>query len=110
MLKTKSFLAKLALRLILVAVIIVFAYSAFNAAESKYAANGLKTTKDAIFRAAVACYAIEGFFPPNDEYLRENYGLIINDKYIIHYYTYGSNVMPEIDVFLKTSRGISYGK
>lgn len=109
MLKIKGFHAKLALRLILVTVIIVFAYAAFNAADSRYAANGVETTKDAISRAAVTCYAIEGFFPPED-YLKENYGLIINDKYIIHYYTYGSNIMPEIDIFLKTPRGISYGE
>lgn len=57
---------------------------------------------DAINRSAVQCYAIEGYYPPNIEYLEKNYGLVVDhDKYIISYSVFASNIMPQIEVFLK---------
>ncbi len=51
-------------------------------------------------RATVQCYAIEGRYPPNLEYLAANYGVILNaEKYIYHYRTMGANLMPDIAVF-----------
>lgn len=58
--------------------------------------------KDAINRTAVQCYAIEGYFPPNIEYLEENYGLVIDyDKYIVSYNVFASNIMPDVEIFIK---------
>ena len=55
-----------------------------------------QTTK----KAVVQCYAIEGEYPPNVEYLEEHYGLEYNrEKYFIDYEIFASNVMPNIDVF-----------
>lgn len=57
---------------------------------------------DAINRSAVQCYAIEGYYPPNLEYLENNYGLVVDhDKYIISYSVFASNIMPQIGIFLK---------
>ena len=40
--------------------------------------------KEAIERTCVQCYALEGSYPPDLEYLSKNYGLILNDeKYFI---------------------------
>lgn len=51
-------------------------------------------------RAVVQCYAIEGAYPPDVEYLEENYGLEYNhDKYFIDYEIFASNIMPNVDVF-----------
>ena len=53
--------------------------------------------KKAIERAAVMCYALEGFYPPQIEYLEEKYGLIVDrDKHFVVYRTFGSNIRPEI--------------
>ncbi|MDD2494824.1 MAG: hypothetical protein PHE29_06480 [Tissierellia bacterium] len=58
--------------------------------------------KDAINRSAVQCYAVEGYFPPNIEYLEKNYGLVVDyDKYIVSYNVFASNIMPDIEVFIK---------
>lgn len=57
---------------------------------------------DAIKRSAVQCYAIEGFYPPNIEYLEDNYGLVVNhDNYVVSYNIFASNIMPEIEIYLK---------
>ncbi|MDL2300325.1 hypothetical protein LJC01_01625 [Clostridiaceae bacterium OttesenSCG-928-D20] len=69
---------------------------------SSTTSEGLRIAKDSIHRAAVSCYAVEGAYPESYEYLKENYGLAINEeRYIVHYLVYGSNMMPEIDVLLK---------
>ncbi|MDR0310301.1 MAG: hypothetical protein LBJ21_01825 [Acidobacteriota bacterium] len=55
--------------------------------------------KKAVERAAVLCYALEGFYPPRIEYLEEKYGLIVNrDKFMVFYRTFGSNIRPEISI------------
>lgn len=51
-------------------------------------------------KAVVQCYAIEGAYPPDVEYLEENYGLEYNhEKYFIDYEIFASNIMPNVDVF-----------
>ena len=48
------------------------------------------------------CYAIEGTYPNDLKYLEENYGLEIDDdKYIIHYNLFASNIQPEVMVYKK---------
>lgn len=60
----------------------------------------LAAAQRAVRRAAVQCYAIEGQYPSDLEYLQTQYGLILNrDKYVYHYNSIGSNLMPEISVF-----------
>ena len=59
----------------------------------------LQSTRDAISRAAISCYAIEGIYPPDIQYLRDHYGLIVDEsKYKVHYNVFASNIMPDIDV------------
>lgn len=60
--------------------------------------------QNAIVRATVHCYAIEGQYPQSIEYLEENYGITIDDdKYIVSYSGFASNVMPIIEVYDKKS-------
>ncbi len=64
-----------------------------SAKESK---NTLET---AVRRAVVQCYAIEGMYPPDIEYLEKNYGLMIDhNNYIIHYEVFASNILPDISI------------
>ena len=64
-------------------------------------ARGADTLRDAIRRASVQCYAIEGRYPPSVDYLEENYGILIDrDKYDVFYSGFASNFMPDITVNL----------
>lgn len=57
--------------------------------------------EQAITKAAITCYAIEGSYPPL-EYLVEHYGIILDEqKYIYHYEMIGSNILPIIKIFRK---------
>ena len=82
--------------------LIIFFLFSINKVNEKSSAESHLILIDAINKAVVQCYAIEGYFPPDIEYLEENYGLIINhDKYIVSYNVFASNIMPNIDVFIR---------
>lgn len=55
--------------------------------------------ENAVRKAAVQCYALEGQYPPDVDYMREHYGLSVDAaKYTIHYEIFASNIMPQIIV------------
>lgn len=89
--------------LLLAAVIFAFQTAISNTAAT-VDKSAQETQYNAIKKAAVQCYALEGFFPPNIDYLVENYGLIIdNDRFIVRYEAEGGNFMPDITVISKFS-------
>lgn len=56
--------------------------------------------RQSVKRAAVECYAIEGAYPSDVEYLEENYGIVIDhDKYYVEMDGFASNIMPDIEVY-----------
>ncbi|MBQ9196445.1 MAG: hypothetical protein IJ157_04295 [Clostridia bacterium] len=62
-----------------------------------------ETVREAIKNAAITCYAVEGAYPDDIEYLRENYHLAYNeDQYFVTYESFASNRIPDIWV---TERG-----
>ena len=59
--------------------------------------------RQSIKDAAINCYAVEGAYPDDLEYLRENYMLAYNeDRYFVTYESFSSNHIPDIYV---TERG-----
>lgn len=53
----------------------------------------------AIRRACVTCYAVEGRYPANLEYLTDRYGVIIDtDRYSVRYDAFAENLLPDISV------------
>ncbi len=64
--------------------------------------QSMVSLKQAVMRAAVYCYAIEGSYPSDISYLEDKYGLIINhNKFIVDYEVFASNVMPDVIVIPK---------
>ena len=86
--------------LVIFVCIIAVAGAGITGMRSRNSEQRLAVQKKAIERAAVLCYALEGFYPPQMEYLEEKYGLIVNrDKFLVVYRTFGSNIRPEISVY-----------
>ena len=74
--------------------------------EQGYTEEGRQQLEDALRRAAVACYAAEGIYPPTLDYLVQHYGVQINEeRYTVFYEAFADNLMPEITVLEKI-----YGK
>lgn len=64
------------------------------------AMQGLALTEQAVRKAVLECYAIEGVYPAELSYLQEHYNLRIDgDKYRVSYDCFASNIMPQIHVF-----------
>lgn len=84
--------------LLLVICIILFAQfssqlTADNTARSKTA------LERALTRSITQCYALEGTYPPNLQYLVDHYGLIYDsDYYFIDYNYIGSNLRPDVTI------------
>ena len=86
----------------LVIVILLSALWGMNGLEQNSSGKSLNVLEDAIRRAAVQCYALEGSYPPDLYYLADHYGIILNeDAYFYHYQMVGSNIMPDILVMKK---------
>lgn len=59
----------------------------------------------AINKDIIHCYAIEGFYPPNLDYIEEHYGLTYDhDKYIVDYESVGNNIMPNVMIIERNER------
>ena len=83
---------------IFVALVFVFSYL-LTAINEKTGTEREKTLQEAVRKASVQCYAIEGRYPSSVDYLEENYGLQIDkDSYAGFYEGFASNVMPSITV------------
>lgn len=67
--------------------------------ETSRRGEGKRQLEDAIRRAAVACYAAEGIYPPDLAYLEEHYGVQVDgSRYTVDYNVFASNLMPDITV------------
>ena len=58
--------------------------------------------REAIRRSALQCYAVEGVYPPNLQYLQDNYGLEVNtEDFYVTYDAFASNLPPTVLVTSK---------
>ena len=61
--------------------------------------EGLRLAREAIDRAVISCYSLEGVYPATYEDLKAKSGLAIDEeKYIVHYEIFASNIRPSVTV------------
>ena len=84
--------------LIFIALILAFVLLVNNI-TNKNSGRELQIVRDAVKNAALTCYAVEGMYPDDLNYLIEHYNLSYNkDRYIGYYEPLASNVIPSIKV------------
>ena len=86
------------------AVLIVIAcfFAALHNLRSGHGEAGRQQLETALRRAAVACYAAEGVYPPDLETLTAHSGVQIDEAhYAVFYEIFADNLMPEITVLEK---------
>ena len=67
--------------------------------QDQAAGQALKLTEESVRRAAVQCYALEGIYPVNLQYLMDRYGIRPDTKrFIVHYEYIADNLLPVISV------------
>lgn len=93
---------KIAAALLLTALVMALAVTAFSQVRRAGSAEDIRQLTEALRRGAVACYAQEGFYPPDADFLLEYSGIHYDpDRYWIHYEIFASNLMPDITVIEK---------
>ena len=87
--------------LIFVVLIVAFVFLVNNI-TNKGDGRELEIVRDAVKNAALTCYAVEGMYPGELQYLRDHYNLSYNEeRYIVYYRPLASNLMPSIKVVEK---------
>jgi cytochrome c556 len=86
-----------------IAAVLVLAVLLVSRIESAQGREETEMVREAVKNAAITCYAVEGAYPEDLEYLKENYRLSYNeDQYFVTYEAFAPNVIPDIWV---TERG-----
>lgn len=61
-----------------------------------------ESLENAVMRSVTHCYAVEGVYPPDLDYLKQNYGLTYDENlFFVDYRTIGSNILPDITIIEK---------
>ncbi len=91
------------LKLFLAALVLAAAVLGISRIEKAQGQNETELVRRAVKDAAMTCYAVEGAYPADVEYLRTNYRLAYDEeRYFITYEAFASNRIPDIWV---TERG-----
>lgn len=74
-----------------------------NSVSETTESKQMESLETALERSIAQCYAVEGAYPTDVNYLSSHYGLSYDhEKYIVNYTYYGSNIYPEYIVLRKT--------
>lgn len=82
---------------------LLFFAAALESLDSGRAEEDLRQLEETLRRGCVACYAAEGVYPPSVDYLKEHYGLQVDEaRYTVRYSAFAENLMPDITVLENT--------
>ena len=99
--ESKGILAGILLPVAVLGILMCFLMGISNLTEGQ-ADEDKRQLEEVLRRAAVACYAAEGIYPPDLAYLEEHYGIQINEeRYVVSYDALAENLMPDITVLEK---------
>lgn len=85
--------------LLLALVLAAWFFTALGGARRGSAREEKLALERSLYRSAAACYAAEGQYPPDLEYIKEHYGVQIDEsKYLVIYEVEAENLMPQITV------------
>lgn len=100
----KAFFGVQIVLLVIIAVVIAFSMIGIEALWDKTDQAQPERIKEAIEKACIQCYALEGSYPPDLDYLKENYGVLLDhNQYFYYYEIFASNMMSVVEVYEKGS-------
>lgn len=84
---------------VVVCVAVFLLVSSLISTDTAHKEKELEQLELAIRRAAAACYACDGFYPPSLDYLVDRSGIRIDkDRFTVFYEVFAENLMPQITV------------
>ena len=92
----------LLLSLLLACLLLSAAAAAFRSEDRADRQRGEQALYDALERDISTCYALEGFYPPDLEYLKEHYGLTYDESsFVVEYQPVAGNIRPDVTILEK---------
>lgn len=90
------------LSVICISAVLFLFIKAMNNIGTANDAEQAQILEQALTRSITACYALEGAYPPDIDYLVEHYGLTYDSaEYFIDYQYIGSNLRPDVTIIKK---------
>ncbi len=87
------------LPLLLLVICIIFFALFSSKLTTDNTARSRSALERALTRSITQCYALEGTYPPDLQYLIDHYGLTYNNNYYFIDYNYiGSNLRPDVTI------------
>lgn len=84
---------------VLCAGILLFFVAAVSGIKDGNGTEEKKQLEEAIRRSVITCYAAEGVYPPDFAYVKEKYGIMVDEsRYLVVYDVFAENLMPDITV------------
>ena len=79
------------------------AAAAFLAGQTGQASEeqARQAAEEAVRQAMISCYAIEGCYPASFDYLKEHYGVSVDERFVVEYDAFGGNIMPQVTVLVR---------
>ncbi len=82
--------------------LLLFFLQSIASIEKTTSKRQLESLQNAINRSITQCYAVEGMYPPDLEYLTNHYGITFDqDVFLVDYNFFGSNLFPEVTILRK---------
>ncbi len=101
--KHKTMAKRDIIKIIIIIAVLALAVILINKMDSRQQSSETQIVRDAVKNAALTCYAVEGAFPEDVEYLRQYYSLAYDEsRYFVTYEAFAPNVIPSIYI---TERG-----
>lgn len=76
--------------------------SGLSGYDDQYASAEVDRVRETVDKYIIQCYATEGAYPPNIDYLAKHYGLILDEeKYIYEYEPVAENIKPVVQIFIR---------
>lgn len=97
-----GFARSLAVTIVVFGFVLALGLTVIGAIDRRSAAREEELVHDAVRSALITCYAVEGAYPGDLDYLKEKYGLQYNEnEYLVSYDAFASNLLPEVRVIRK---------
>ncbi len=94
------------IKLVVIALVLVLSVQLFGRIDQSQGSEETQLVRNAIKDAVLTCYAVEGAYPDDLNYLRDHYQLAYDeDRYFVTYEAFASNHLPDIWVTEKGASG-----
>ncbi len=84
--------------------ILILFFEGLSSLSSNTKRRQKESLETALLRNITYCYTLEGSYPPNLQYLKDNYGLTYDESlFFVDYRVTGSNIFPDLTIIERDS-------